>query len=241
MTPLSQEFVDSCPVEEGFRLRGLAMTRIEVFVDAAFAFSVTMLMISFDSIPTSFEEMVFAVKGIPAFLLSVAQLVWIWYTHTIWSKRFGLDGAVAVVLSTALLSVILIYIYPLRVMFEGMFSWFSGGYLPVAFAMQSYDELGLMFVFLGAGFVAFSLIFVLMHRYAASLKSELRLSKYELHETRTIEILWLASAGVGLLVIAVAIVIPPPLVTFSGFGFSLLAIVLPWIRHSRSKSAPAVA
>jgi hypothetical protein len=39
MTPLKQEFVDSCPVEGGFRMRGLEMTRIEVFVDAAFAFA----------------------------------------------------------------------------------------------------------------------------------------------------------------------------------------------------------
>jgi hypothetical protein len=31
---LTQEFVDKCPVEGGFRMRGLEMTRIEVFVDA---------------------------------------------------------------------------------------------------------------------------------------------------------------------------------------------------------------
>jgi len=145
-----------------------------------------------------------------------------------------------VFLSTALLSVILIYIYPLRIMFEGMFSWFTFGYLPVSFAMQSHDELALMFVFLGAGFVAFSLIFVLMHRYAASLGSELRLSEYELHETRTIELLWTASAGVGFLVIVVAIVIPSPLVTYSGFVFMLLLVVPRWIRSSRSKSVPDI-
>jgi len=75
VTPLSKDFIDSCPNEKGFRLRGLEMTRIEVFVDAAFAFSVTLLVISFDSIPQSFTEMVLAIKGIPAFLLSVAQLV----------------------------------------------------------------------------------------------------------------------------------------------------------------------
>ena len=39
MTPLKQEFVDNCPIERGFRLRGMDMTRIEVFVDAAFAFA----------------------------------------------------------------------------------------------------------------------------------------------------------------------------------------------------------
>ena len=39
MRPLSQEYVDNCPREGEFRLRGMEMTRIEVFVDAAFAFA----------------------------------------------------------------------------------------------------------------------------------------------------------------------------------------------------------
>ena len=51
MIQLTREFVDRCPVENDFRLRGLEMTRIEVFVDAAFAFAVTLLVISFDAIP----------------------------------------------------------------------------------------------------------------------------------------------------------------------------------------------
>lgn len=40
MTPLTQEFVESCPIEGGFRMRGLEMTRLEVFIDAAFTFAV---------------------------------------------------------------------------------------------------------------------------------------------------------------------------------------------------------
>ena len=106
MTPLKQEFVDSCPVEGGFRMRGLEMTRIEGFVDAAFAFAVTMLVISFDAIPTSYAEVIVAIKGIPAFILAVIQLVWIWYTHNKWSRRYGLDTALTVTLSTALLIVV---------------------------------------------------------------------------------------------------------------------------------------
>jgi len=37
MAPISQEFLDSYPVEGGFRVRGPEMTRIEVFVSTAFA------------------------------------------------------------------------------------------------------------------------------------------------------------------------------------------------------------
>ena len=58
-------------------MRGLEMTRTEVFLDAAFAFAVTMLVISFDAIPSSYEEVVLAIKGIPAFILAELQLVWI--------------------------------------------------------------------------------------------------------------------------------------------------------------------
>jgi hypothetical protein len=182
--------------------------------------------------------MVLAIKGIPAFLLSVTQLVWIWYTHNVWSKRFGLDNAMTVALSTALLSVILIYIYPLRIMFEGMFSWFTGGYLPVDFAMSSYTDLSTMFVFLGTGFFSLSLIFVLMHRYAASLKNELLLNEFELYETKTIELLWLAAASTGVLVVLAAFIIPMPLTPFTGFAFLPLGFLLRLIRSRRNRSAP---
>lgn len=79
MQHLTPQDLVTLPIDRGFRLRGLEMTRIEVFVDAAFAFAVTLLVISFDSIPSIFEEMVLALKGTPAFVVSAAQLIWIWY------------------------------------------------------------------------------------------------------------------------------------------------------------------
>jgi hypothetical protein len=240
MTPLKQEFVDSCPTEGGFRMRGLEMTRIEVFVDAAFAFAVTMLVISFDAIPTNYSEVVLAIKGIPAFILAVIQLVWIWYTHNKWSRRFGLDTAHTVVLSAALLIVVLIYIYPMRIMAQGFFAWVSRGYLHISFDLISLDELADMFVFLGIGFFALCVVFVLMYRYAASLKNELRLNDYELHETRTLEYMWMGAAGVGIVCIVLAITLPRPLVPYSGFAFALLGVWFRMVRSRRSKSNPKV-
>ena len=184
MTPLTQEYVETCPVENGFRMRGLEMTRIEVFVDAAFAFAVTMLVISFDAIPTSWPEVMLAIKSIPAFVMAVTQLVWIWYTHNKWSRRFGLETALTVVLSAALLIVVLIYIFPLRIMAQGFLAWTTSGYLHINFDLQSMQELSAMFIFLGIGFVALCLVFALMYAYAASLKEQLLLSDFELHETK---------------------------------------------------------
>lgn len=234
MTPLTQQFVDQCPVERGFRQRGIEMTRIEVFVDAAFAFAVTMLVISFDHIPETYEQIIEAIKGIPAFAVSVAQLVWIWHEHVKWSRLYGLENTVAVALSAALLIVVLIYIYPLRIMIEGMFYWMSNGYLPSGFSMSSYDELANMFVFMGIGFFVLGVIFVLMYRYAGKLNTELRLSEYEAYETRSIEILWAGIACTGLVAVALALTLPDDLVPFSGFAFALIGIWASTVGKRRS-------
>ena len=219
-------------------MRGLDMTRIEVFVDAAFAFAVTMLVISFDAIPTSWAEVLLAIKSIPAFILSVIQMVWIWYTHNKWSRRFGLETAWTVTLSSALLIVVLIYIYPMRIMAQGLFAWLSNGYLTVSFDLQSMDELAALFIFLGIGFIALCLVFVLMYRYAGSLKKKLLLNDFESHETKTQEFIWMGAAGIGAICIILALFLPRELVPLSVFAFALLGVWFPYLRSRRRKTAP---
>ena len=145
MQSLTEAFIRQCPVEQGYHIRGLAMTRIEVFVDAAFAFAVTMLVISIDQIPRSIPELLEVSKQIPAFVLSVAQLVYIWHSHSVWSRRFGLEDTKTVIMSVSLLVIVLIFIYPLKMMFEGLFSWLTMGYLPSQFNLETYDELKHLF------------------------------------------------------------------------------------------------
>jgi uncharacterized membrane protein len=238
MQPLSKEFLEQCPVEVGFRLRGVNMTRIEVFIDAAFAFAVTMLVISFDRIPQTFAEIIVAIKGIPAFGVAVVQLVWIWHAHSQWSERFGLKDAKTVALSTALLIVVLIYIYPMRIMLAGMFSWLSGGYLPSDFMLESVGELVAMFVFLGCGFVAFCLVFLLMYQHALVRRSELRLNEYEVYQTETSALVWSGSAVIGVLSIGLALVLPPRWLPFAGFGYSLMGVWIPLAMTWRNRSQP---
>jgi len=238
MAPLTREFVEACPVEGGFRMRGLEMTRIEVFVDAAFAFAVTMLVISFDAIPTNFDELTDAIKSVPAFVAAVWQLVWIWYTHNKWSRRYGLDDAWTVVLSASLLIVVLIYIYPMRIMAQGMFSWFTGGWLPAGFSLRSLHELALMFVFLGIGWVALCGVYVLMYRYADRLRQPLLLNALEVHETRTLQQLWAGAALIGVLAVVMALLVPERFVPWSGFTYLLLGAWFPLMRSVRSRSVP---
>ena len=52
------ESLNELPIKGGFRLRGTQMTRMETFCDAAFAFAMTMLVISIDRIPRDYMELV---------------------------------------------------------------------------------------------------------------------------------------------------------------------------------------
>jgi uncharacterized membrane protein len=99
----------------GFRLRGLNMTRIETFTDAAFAFSLTLLVISMDP-PATMPSLDVALRHIPAFLLSATMLMMFRSGHHNWSRRFGLDDAATIVLSYLLVFTMLVYVYPLRFM-----------------------------------------------------------------------------------------------------------------------------
>lgn len=80
---------DALPEKGGFRLRGLDMTRVETFTDAAFAFAVTLLVISIDQVPRSYPEMVRALEGLPAFGFSFALIMLFWHAHWAWSRRSG--------------------------------------------------------------------------------------------------------------------------------------------------------
>jgi hypothetical protein len=106
----------------GFSLRGLNMTRIETFTDAAFAFALTMLVISMDP-PASMTSLETALRHIPAFVLSASMLMTFWSGHHNWSRRFGLDDGPTIVLSCLLVFTMLVYVYPLRFMFSSMTAW----------------------------------------------------------------------------------------------------------------------
>ncbi|GHE29748.1 TMEM175 family protein [Vulcaniibacterium thermophilum] len=151
----------------GFRIRGAAPTRLETFVDAAFAFAVTLLVITLDPLPNSVQALVGALKRVPAFLASFAILAVFWLGHRNFSRRTGLEDGRTVLLSLALVAVTLIYVYPLRMIMAFAFSHLSGGYLPSALPpAPGAGELRLFYVVYGTGFAAMSATLILLYRHA---------------------------------------------------------------------------
>lgn len=114
----------------GFRQRGHQVTRTETFVDAAFAFSLTLLVIFHNDLPQTAGELRGALLRVPAFVLSFAMLAMFWAAHNRWSRRFGLDDGFTRLLSLAFVLVVLVYVYPLRMVMSSFLWLLSGGALP---------------------------------------------------------------------------------------------------------------
>src|SRR5271155_944063 len=107
---------DHLQAEANFRWRGGDITRLEGFTDAVFAFAVTLLVVSLE-VPRTFTELIAVMKGFVAFAICFAVLVHVWYCHYKFSRRYGLQTVYTIVLNSALIFVVLFYVYPLKFLF----------------------------------------------------------------------------------------------------------------------------
>ncbi len=205
-----------------FRYRGESMTRIETFVAAAFAFAITMLVISLDEIPSNIEEFILAVKNIPSFVFSCALIIWIWYSHADWSRRYGLEDPRSIVLSGTLICVVLVYIYPLRLMMQGLFMTLSGGFFPFEIEINEFWELRFVFTFYSSGFAFLSLTFMGMYQHVMSLKNTLDLNQYEAFFTHTALIKWRITAILSICVCLLMLLSPDDFLLFTPYFLCLL-------------------
>lgn len=222
-----------------FRLRGRAMTRIETFTDAAFAFALTLLVISLEP-PSSLAALQEALLGAPAFLLSATMLMMFWWAHHDWSRRYGLDDAATVILSCLLVFTVLLYVYTLRFMFSLMMAWLSRGGLPLgpAVAVADAGDVNRMFAIYGVGFIAMSGAIMLLYLHAWRERDRLQLNRFERHDTRTAIGAWLILAIAGVLSLMLAILAPPTLAGLPGWVYAPLAIVMPLYSRTMTRRRP---
>ncbi len=243
MTQWTQDALDALPEKDGFRLRGLEMTRLETFTDAAFAFALTLLVISFDP-PTNVQELTASLRGIPAFLVSATLLMLFWWGHHEWSRRFGLDDGPTVLLSCLLVFTVLVYVVPLRFMASVFFLWIqqltglplSRGDASIGSAM----DLNTMFAVYGAGFMAMAISLALLRAYALRRRGDLLLSDHEVRETAAEVGIWAILAACGGLSVLIAVLFPSSQTGAPGSAYMLLPILIPiYMRWTNKRFASA--
>lgn len=185
MERLTDEYIASCPRDGGRILRGHNMTRIETFVDAAFAFALTLLVISIDEIPRSPAQLVETARDIPAFVISVVFIGVLWLAHVGWSRIFGMQDRITVLLSLAMVMLVLIFVYPLKLMLQSGIFYFSSGSLGANVMIDDGEwtdaDVTGMFLFSGAGVLCVAVIIIALYLHGLRFREQLRLTAFEVH------------------------------------------------------------
>jgi len=219
--------LDALPRLAGFRLRGLEMTRLETFIDAAFAFAVTMMVIAANQVPEDIKALLLAFRHVPAFVASVLVLGIFWRGHWLWSRRYGLEDSVSIFISWTLLVTILIYIYPLKALFGSMFYRLSGGRLGQALGLASEADARMIFAVYAIGFAAIAIEILLLNLRAWQLREPLRLNSREKFLTRAGVAGWSLPAIIGVIALVLALTLPIDRISWSGWIYFSMAILVP--------------
>jgi uncharacterized membrane protein len=172
------------PVQDGFRLRGESISRLETFVDAAFAFAVTMMVISIGSVPQSTPELLAALHKAPTMAVCFLVMMIFWSGHNRWSRRYGLDTARTTWLSMLLVLGVLVWVYPQRIVMSSALSFVTGGWVPSEVQLASVDELQNLFLVYSLGFLFLSAILLQLNREGLAQADELSLDSLERLQTR---------------------------------------------------------
>ncbi len=215
-------------VSDDFRLRGQEVSRVEGFSDAVFGFAVTLLVVSLE-VPQTFDELLQAMSGVLAFGVCFILLISVWFNHYRFFRRYGLADAITLWLNAVLLFVILLYVYPLKFLFAGLFKGLddakvtlpNGQTVPLITKAQL-PELMLIY---GLGFAAVFFVFALLYWNAYRQRKLLDLNEVETFQTQHSIIANLLLVGIGLLSVTIAVVGGSNYTGLSGFTYMLIAPV----------------
>jgi predicted outer membrane lipoprotein len=195
------------------------VSRIEGFSDSVFAFALALLVVSIEA-PSSYAELVDRMLGGVSFACCFALLVWIWYEHNSFFRRFGLQDGVTIFLNALLLFVVLLYVYPLKFMFDSLFARFVPRLKPLE-PMQLWQLANAATIY-SIGFIAIFVLFALFYRRALARREELGLSELDVYDARTNIGHHLISAGVGFVSLGIASVGPLELAPIAPTAYCLM-------------------
>jgi uncharacterized membrane protein len=203
-------------------------TRLEAFSDAVFAFALTLLVVALD-VPKNYGELMNLVGGFLPFAACFALLVWMWYEHNLFFRRYGLQDGFVIVANAALLFVVLFYVYPLRFMFDSFAAQMIPALRPaLGVAPMQLHELANASAVYGLGFCVLFLIYASLYWRVTRKADDLDLTPLERFDARMYATHHLLSAGVGGAALLVALFAPLRIVFISPAMFALMGPVHWW-------------
>lgn len=200
--------------------------RIDNFVDSAFAFAVTLLVISSGEPPRDLESLKSALLHVPGFAAGFALVAMFWWTHRSYA-RVRPDGPFPLLISLAVVFTVLVYVYPLRLFADVFVSFLmgrtEGASLRTVVAMRD------LYVIYGAGFTAMAVLFFAGFMHAARSAGAHGDAVRRIYAADGAAV-WAILMAAGLLSVALAALLPfaesPWLVALPGMTYAMIPVAI---------------
>lgn len=174
-----------------FRPRGKEISRLEAFSDAVFAFTLTLLVVSVE-VPQDYKQLMEKLSGFLPFVLCFVLFITIWLQHYLFFRRYGVTDIGTILINSALLLVLLFFVYPLKFLFNA------------SSIDLTFDQARMLLRLYGAGFAAIYVLFALFYANALRQRIALGLNRVEVFDTKSS--FWanleVAAVGIGSIVLA---------------------------------------
>jgi uncharacterized membrane protein len=211
------------PQDDNFRLRGAAITRLDVFSDVVLGIALVLLVVSL-AIPRSFGDLRSPTPSFTASAICFLMLVNGWYSHYVFFRRYGLCDRWTVLLNAALLGLVLFCVYPLKFLYSTLFaSLVRAEDLSPRFAAAI--QINGMMVCYAIGFTAIFFLVAALYWNAWRQRDLLALNGIERLLTISSIVDALGIAAIGLIACLGALVLPTSWVLYSAL---LYLLMLPW-------------
>jgi len=206
--------------KDGFRLRGISMSRIDGFSDVVFGFALTLLVVSLE-VPKTFAALHETMRGFLPFAICFYFLIAVWYSHYKFFRRFGTHDLGTIAINATLLFVVLFYVYPLKFLFTFIVDVFTGA---PSTHIDSYWQIKELMALYGVGFAA--IYFLIAALYWNGLRQRLQLGLNR-HEEALARFYAIDSAGVasfGIVSCLVALALPGRFAGLAGWIYALTGV-----------------
>lgn len=187
-----------------------------------------------------------ALHRVPTFAVCFLVLTMLWWAHNQWSRRFGIETGNTACLSLLFVFVMLVWIYPLRLVFGSAMHFFTAGWVPQEIQLDSSADLQTCFQIYGVGWAALNAILMMLNRSALRMKDELQLDDVELLETRRaigVHVIHACVAALSIVLTFFVVDSESIWMALPGFAYVLTGVGMSWhharFHKMRAKLAPA--
>lgn len=215
-------FTHSLVGKDGFRLRGLEMSRVDGFSDVVFGFALTLTVASLE-VPKTYHELHRVLLGFIPFTVCFVLLMMVWLTHFRFFRRFGLHDLGTIMINSGLLFTVLFYVYPLKFLFTIFVAQFASA-LHTEAPFENAMQLRELTVTYALGFSAIYFFLTWLNLHAWRMREALDLNPLERLILKSEIVDLFGVAMIGLSVAGLGMIVAPDHAPNACFGFMLIGV-----------------